>query len=165
VSATSDPTRFAIVQPSETLDWVAISDSPLSAPDMTAWATRPGCGGVVVFSGTVRDHSSAHDDVESLEYETDESMASKRIHEIIDVARARWPDLGAVAVHHRVGKVELGGTAVVVAVSAPHRQEAFAAALFLIDTLKECVPMWKRETWDGGSAWSDETQPLREIPQ
>jgi len=153
------------VQPAGDLTWVAISDSPLSAPDVTTWATRPGCGGVVVFSGTVRDHSSAHDGVEALEYETDETMAVRRINEIVDVARARWPDVGAVAVHHRIGRVDLGGTAVVVAVSAPHRQEAFAAALFIIDTLKECVPMWKRELWDGGSAWSEETQPLREIPR
>jgi molybdopterin synthase catalytic subunit len=156
---------LTIVEPPEAPDWVAISPSPLSAAELSNWVTRPECGGVVTFTGVVRDHSSAHQGVEALEYETDATMATRRIQEIIDVGRVRWPELGAVAIHHRVGKVDLGGAAVVVAVSAPHRQEAFAAALFFIDTLKECVPMWKREIWAGGSAWSEETQPLREIPQ
>ncbi|MFI5035607.1 MAG: molybdenum cofactor biosynthesis protein MoaE [Acidimicrobiales bacterium] len=146
-------------------DWIAITASPLSAAELTTWATRPDCGGVVTFSGTVRDHSSAHQGVEALEYETHEAMAEARLREIVAAGRVRWPDLGAVAVHHRVGHVDLGETAVVVVVSAPHRQEAFAAALFLIDTLKATVPMWKRELWEGGSAWSAEATPIQDVPR
>jgi len=150
---------------SEGEDWIAISASALSAADLTAWVTRANCGGVVTFSGTVRDHSAAHAGVEALEYETDEALAMARLYEVVGAARERWPDLGAVAAHHRVGRVELTETSVVVAVSAPHRGEAFDAARFIIDTLKSSVPMWKREVFEGGSAWSQEAVPIDDVPR
>ena len=84
--------------------------------------------------------------------------------QIVAVARERWPSLGAIAIHHRIGRVELSETTVIVAVSSPHRSDAFDAARFSIDTLKQSVPMWKREFWEGGSAWSEETSPLLDIP-
>jgi molybdopterin synthase catalytic subunit len=76
---------------------------------------------------------------------------------IIEAARARWPALGAAAIHHRIGRVELCETAVLVAVSSPQRPEASEAAQYCIDALKESVPMWKRDLWRGGSAWSGDT--------
>lgn len=145
--------------------WVAITEAPLSSDELSAWVVRPNCGAVVTFSGVVRDHSRAHNDVVALEYETSPELAEKRINEIVAVARERWPSLEAVAIHHRVGTVELSETTVVVAVSSPHRADAFDAARFCIDTLKETVPMWKREIWVGGSAWSEDTSPLLDVPR
>jgi molybdopterin synthase catalytic subunit len=151
---------MTLVDATPTTDWVYISASPLSADEITAWVSRPECGAVVTFCGTVRSTSPGHDDVLALEYETSPELAEGRIGEVVTEARQRWPSLGAIAIHHRVGRVELGGAAVVVAVSAPHRQEAFEAAQYCIDTVKECVPMWKREFWPGGSAWSEDRRPI-----
>ena len=75
-------------------------------------------------------------------------------------ARARWPVVGRIALLHRTGVVDVGDAAVVVAVSAPHRAEAFEAARFCIDTLKRSVPIWKRETWAGGESWGLEAQHI-----
>ncbi|HWD95611.1 MAG TPA: molybdenum cofactor biosynthesis protein MoaE [Acidimicrobiales bacterium] len=141
-------------------DWVSVSASPLSQDDLAAWAVRPDCGAVVTFCGTTRCSSTTGHEIRALEYETSEELAEARIAEVVAQARVRWPEIGAVAIHHRVGLVKLGEPAVVVAVSSPHRREAFEAAQFCIDTVKRCVPMWKREIWDGGSAWSEEAQPL-----
>jgi len=145
--------------------WVAVTEAALSSEELTAWVVRPNCGATVTFSGVVRDHSRAHDDVVALEYETSPKLAEQRIHEIVAVVRTRWPSLEAVAIHHRIGRVELSETTVIVAVSSPHRSDAFDAARFCIDTLKETVPMWKREFWEGGSAWSEETSPLLDSPR
>jgi molybdopterin synthase catalytic subunit len=145
--------------------WVAITEVPLSSDELSAWVVRPHCGAVVSFSGVVRDHSRARGDVVALEYETIPKLAEQRINEIVEVARERWPSLGAVAIHHRIGRVELSEATVVVAISSPHRSDAFDAAHFCIDTLKETVPMWKREIWQGGSAWSEDTSPLLDVPR
>ena len=139
-----------------TRDWVSVTSATLSPDDLTRWVGRSDCGAVVTFCGTVRSTSSTRRDVTSLEYETSEDLAERRIREVVDEARTRWSDLGDVAIHHRIGRVVLGDPAVVVAVSAPHRQAAFDAASFCIDAVKASVPMWKREIWDGGSCWSDE---------
>ena len=142
------------------LDWVSVTSSPLSPDELSAWVSRPSCGAIVTFCGAVRSSSTTGHDITSLEYETSQDLAEGRIADIIGVARSRWPELGAVAVHHRIGRVDLGGAAVVVAVSSPHRQEAFEAAKFCIDAVKTAVPMWKREVWEGGSTWSEETSDI-----
>jgi molybdopterin synthase catalytic subunit len=141
-------------------DWVSVSPSSLSPGDLTAWAIRANCGAVVTFCGTVRSTSGDLSDVQALEYETNTAMAERGIIDIIAEARRRWPMLAAVAVHHRTGRVELSEIAVVVAVSSPHRHEAFIAAEFCIEAVKKCVPLWKREFWPGGSAWSTDVQPI-----
>lgn len=147
------------------LDWVYVSSAPLSPDELTKWATRPHCGAVVTFCGTVRNTSTTGHDITSLEYETSSELAERRLAEVVSEARSRWPQLGAIAVHHRIGPVELGGTTVVVAVSSPHRDEAFEAAKYLIDTVKNCVPMWKREVWQGGSAWSEEAHSIVSVQE
>ena len=141
-------------------DWILITESPLSPDELSTWVIRPNCGAVVTFSGVVRDHSKSRENVLALEYETSTELAERRLRDVADEARKRWPALEAVAIHHRIGKVELSQSTVVVAVSSPHRDVAFEAARFCIDTLKVSVPMWKRELWDGGSAWSDEASPI-----
>jgi molybdopterin synthase catalytic subunit len=134
-------------------DWIAISEGQLPVDDAWRWASVPGCGGIVTFCGTVRDHSGARTGVTSLEYEAYEEHVVPRLTEVADAARTRWPAIGRLVLLHRVGRLVVGEVAVVVAASTPHRGEAFEAAQFCIDTLKHTVPIWKRETWDGGSDW------------
>jgi molybdopterin synthase catalytic subunit len=136
--------------------WLALTGDRLPLGAAVEWAIRPGCGAVVLFAGTVRDHSEGREGVSELEYEAYEEQVEPRLEAIEAEARARWDDVGAVgavALLHRVGRLEVGEPSVVVVVSAPHRGEAFEAARFCIDTLKATVPIWKRERWDGGEAW------------
>lgn len=115
---------------------------------------------MVVFSGTARDHAPGRPGVEVLEYEAYEEQVEPRLQAIAEEARTRWPGLGRVALIHRVGVVPVGESAVVVAVSAPHRDEAFVAARFCIDAVKASVPIWKHETWAGGEAWGNDAHDL-----
>ena len=135
-------------------DWIGISESILPVDAAWRWGNVPHCGGIVTFCGTVRDHSTGREGVTLLEYEAYEEHVVPRLAEVARSARNRWPEIGRLVLLHRVGRLEVGEVAVVVAASTPHRAEAFAAARFCIDTLKQTVPIWKRETWDGGSDWS-----------
>ncbi len=146
-----------------TSDWISITSDPLSPDELSTWVIQPNCGAVVTFSGVVRDHSTAREDVIALDYETVPELAERRLREIVDEARRRWPTLERVALHHRTGRVELSVSTVVVAVSAPHRDVAFDAARFCIDALKSSLPMWKKEVWDGGSAWSDDAATIGSV--
>ena len=146
-------------------EWIAVGAEPLDPQGVASWAVRDGCGAVVTFAGTVRETSSARDDVIALEYETDEALAVSRIKEVIGAARRKWPGIVAVGVHHRLGRVELGGVTVLVAVSSPHRAEAFEASQYCIDTVKRAVPMYKREIWEGGSEWSQEAVPIASVDE
>lgn len=135
-------------------DWVVLSEQPLPLAEVAAWVVRPDCGASVTFTGTVRDHAESRGGVTALEYEAYAEQAELRMAAIAAEARRRWPGLGRVALLHRSGRLAVEEAAVVVAVSAPHRGEAFDAARFCIDTVKDSVPIWKKETWDGGEAWS-----------
>jgi molybdopterin synthase catalytic subunit len=134
-------------------DWIDVCECHLPVDDVWKWASLANCGGVVVFCGTVRDHSDGHPGVTSLEYEAYVEQVVPKLTEVAKLARTRWADIGRLVLLHRVGRLEVGEVAVVVAASTPHRAEAFAAAQYCIDTLKHTVPIWKRETWDGGSDW------------
>ena len=144
-------------------DWIDVTERPLSLEVLSAWAARPHCGAVVTFAGVVRDSSEGREGIEALEYETQVDLATARIGDVVAAARVRWPALEAIGVHHRIGRVELGEVAVVVAVSSPHRGEAFAGGQFCIDELKATVPLWKRDVWAGGSDWSRDAHPLRDV--
>ncbi len=144
----------------ESLEWVAVSHEQLAPDELAAWATRSECGAVVTFLGTARTTSTFPHEIGELEYETDVALAESRIRRVVAVARDRWPEVRAVAIHHRIGTVRVREPAVVVAVSSPHRREAFEAAQFCIDAVKRSVPMWKREVWNGGSAWSEEATDI-----
>lgn len=141
-------------------DWCAIGDEELSAAEAATWVQRPDCGGVVTFVGTARDHSEGRDGVHRLEYEAYEEQVVPRLARVAAEARARWPEVGRIALLHRTGPLDIGDAAVVVAVAAPHREEAFAAARFCIDTLKATVPIWKKEAWADGESWGLEAQHL-----
>jgi molybdopterin synthase catalytic subunit len=127
------------------------------------WAVTPACGGVVVFSGVVRNSSEGRDGVTALTYEAYEEAAGARLAGVVAEARRRWPVVARVAALHRTGEVALGESSVVVVVSAPHRGEAFDAARFCIDTLKETVPIWKQEHWTAGVEWSAAGTPIRPV--
>ena len=128
-----------------------------------AWAERPHCGGVVLFTGTVRDHADGRPGVTALEYEAYEEEVCPRLSAIVAEARRQWPALGRIAVLHRVGELAVGDTSVLIVVSAPHRAEAFEAARYCIDTLKNTVPIWKRETWEGGDDWGLAATAIDEV--
>jgi molybdopterin synthase catalytic subunit len=117
----------------------------------------------VLFSGTARDHSGDRSAVWRLEYEAYESQVVPRLSALADATRVRYPGVGRLVLLHRVGVVPIGESAVVVAASAPHRDEAFGAARYGIDTLKATVPVWKREAWEGGESWGLEAQHIREV--
>jgi molybdopterin synthase catalytic subunit len=155
--------RAALDAPHEGQAWVALSPAPLPVEAASAWVVRPDCGATVVFTGTARDHAPGRPDVHRLEYEAYEEHAVTRMEAVLAEARRRWPEIGRVALLHRTGEVAIGEAAVVVAVAAPHRGEAFEAARFAIDELKRTVPIWKREAWAGGESWGLEAQHLTEV--
>jgi molybdopterin synthase catalytic subunit len=140
--------------------WVGLTDGPVPVGAAADWAVRPECGAVVLFSGTARDHSEGRPGVHRLEYEAYEEQVAPRLTALADEIRVRWPSVGRIVLVHRVGVVPIGESSVVVVVSAPHRADAFAAARFGIDTLKATLPVWKRESWDGGEAWALESHPV-----
>jgi molybdopterin synthase catalytic subunit len=141
-------------------EWLGLTDAELPIGEMYQWCVRPDCGAIVLFSGTVRDHADGRTDVTHLDYEAYDEMVVPKLAEIVAETRARWSTVGRIVLVHRVGRLGLGESSVVAAVSAPHRPEAFAAARFAIDALKVSVPVWKREVWDGGSDWGTNAADL-----
>jgi molybdopterin synthase catalytic subunit len=146
--------------PADDDDWTALTGAPLPVGAAAAWAVVPHCGGVVMFTGTVRDHAGDRQAVTGLAYEAYDGPAAGRLRDIAAEARVRWPSLGRVALLHRIGRLDLCDAAVVVVVSAPHRGEAFEAARWCIDTIKATVPIWKKEEWAGGSDWGTGALPI-----
>ena len=141
-------------------DWVYLGSATLPLGQLTQWAVLPRCGAVVVFAGTVRDHAEGRPGVMSLEYEAYERVAISRMRAVAAGLRAQWPSLGRVGLLHRTGLLRPTEISVAVGVSAPHREEAFEAARAGIDEIKSQVPIWKRETWEGGSEWGLDSHPL-----
>lgn len=150
-------------QESELDTWVGLTAEPLPVAAAHDWAIRRDCGAVVVFTGTARDHAEGRPGVSRLEYEAYAEQVEPKLLEIAGAARRRWPVLGRIVLLHRTGPLELGEAAVVVAVSAPHRGEAFDAARWCIDTLKATVPIWKKERWEGGEDWGLAATELTEV--
>lgn len=152
-SPTSSDGYDAHVRLPEGDNWLAVTDRAIAIGDLYEWVVKPDCGAVVLFSGTVRDHADGRTDVTHLEYEAYEQMVIPRFDEIVVAARRRWDGLGRIAIVHRLGSIAVGESSVVVAVSAPHRADAFEAARYGIDALKVSVPIWKREFWSAGADW------------
>src|SRR5215207_7739615 len=120
--ATPVATASSLLPPLEADTWVGLSADRLPIGVATDWVGCPGCGAIVVFVGTARDHAEDRSDVTALEYEAYEEQAVPRLALVAYEVRARWPVTGRVALLHRTGRLEIGDAAVVVAVSAPHRQ-------------------------------------------
>jgi molybdopterin synthase catalytic subunit len=152
-----------VLAPTDREDWIGLFSEPLPVDEALRWTVRPDCGGQVLFSGTVRDHAEGRTGVSQLEYEAYVEQVEPRLARIAGEARRQWPEIGRIVLLHRIGVLQLEECSVVVVVSAPHRDEAFAAARWCIDTLKATVPIWKRETWQGGEDWALCAQDVAEI--
>jgi len=128
-----------------------LSETPLSLDAAVAEVARDEAGAIATFTGTTRVHSRGRT-VQHLEYEAYPGMAQKVMAEIADELRTRY-EITEIAIHHRTGRVDIGEPSVMIAVSAPHREAALAACKDAIDTLKERVPLWKKEVYEGGEEW------------
>lgn len=134
------------------------SDSPihityetLEPGRVVEFVQHPGAGAIATFVGTTRDHTGDRR-VLRLEYEAYRPMADEQLQRVADEMRERW-ELTGVAIHHRLGRLEIGEASLVVAVSSAHRQAAFEACHFSIDRIKQIVPIWKKEFFEGGEVW------------
>ena len=132
----------------------SLSDGPIDVGKVVARVAGPGMGGIVTFIGAVRNRARGRD-IRHLEYESYPEMAEREMQRIADAAAERWPGT-RVAIAHRAGHLEIGDLAVVITAAAPHRAEAFEACRYAIDTLKECVPIWKKEVATDGEYWVDD---------
>jgi molybdopterin synthase catalytic subunit len=133
-------------------DLYAVVEDPLSPDALSAAVDDPGAGAIAIFSGVVRNEKNGRP-VKFLEYEGFAPMAEAKMREIGQALRARWPSVKRVAMQHRLGRLEIGESSVIIAVSAAHRHEALAACTYAIDTLKEIVPVWKKEHFEDGEVW------------
>lgn len=130
---------------------ISIRNAPLNEAENIAFVQDDGAGGIDVFIGTVRN-STENKSVKYLEFESYEAMAESELKKIINRAAESWP-LIKISVHHRLGKVKVGESAVVIAVSAAHRDAAFQGCRYIIDELKKTVPIWKKEVFEDGEVW------------
>jgi len=129
---------------------IAITDKPLDLA-LADKAAGPANGAITVFVGTVRNRTDGRK-VLRLEFEAYRGMAEKEMRRIADYAQSRWP-VRSIVIHHRVGTVRVGEAAVIIAIGAERRDAAFRACRFAIDTLKETVPIWKKEVFEDGEEW------------
>lgn len=129
-----------------------ITDSPLDAAPLVALVSTASDGAIVTFAGIVRNNFGGRATA-YLEYEAYVPMALTVLEQLAEQAQQRW-GTGTIAIHHRIGRLAIGETAVLIVVAAPHRHEAFEAAEWLMDQIKEVVPIWKKEVWaDGAAEW------------
>ena len=129
---------------------VELTDNPLCTDQITAQVTTPECGAVVLFLGTTRQLTDGRETV-TLSYTAYAPMAQSEMEKLEQLARSRWP-IGQCVLVHRLGEVPVGQASVAVAVSTPHRRDAFEAASWLMDQIKQLVPVWKKEHWATGSS-------------
>ena len=130
---------------------ILLSTEPLDVSYCINLVQSPECGGIDVFIGTVRSQTNGKR-VVRLEFEAYERMAVKEMRKIGEQTMDKWP-IHKIAVHHRTGVLQVGEVPVVIAVSAAHRDAAFDACRYIIDTLKQSVPIWKKEVFEDGEVW------------
>lgn len=132
-----------------------ITSDPLVVDTIVAQLADPAMGAVVTFVGVVRCETGGRE-VLHLEYEAYPQMAEQVLEQIAGEVRSRWPEIRDVVIIHRVGRLEIGETAVVIALSAAHRAQLFDALHYTIDRVKEIAPIWKKEVWTDGAEWRSE---------
>ena len=130
---------------------IKITTEPLDPEEVTAHVRKDSNGAVITFLGTTRDFSEGRN-VEFLEYEAYQPMAETTLQQIADELREKW-GIDDFAVAHRVGRVDIGEISLVVALASPHRHEAFEAGAYIVDRIKQIVPIWKKEAFEGGEVW------------
>ena len=128
---------------------IQLVHEPIDTQAILAAAAHPHAGAVVLFLGVTRQLTAGRE-TESLDYECYPEMAIGKLKELEEQARAKWPLLHCIVVH-RLGHLEISEASIAIAVSSPHRRAAFEAGQWLIDTIKEVVPIWKQENWQDGS--------------
>jgi molybdopterin synthase catalytic subunit len=128
-----------------------LSADPLDPNAVVAVVSSADCGAVTTFVGLVRDDNAGRR-VLWLEYEAYQPLALKAFARIDEEAGERWPSIG-LAIHHRIGRVEIGQPSIVIAAASPHRPEAFAACRYAIERIKQIAPIWKHEHFEGGATW------------
>jgi molybdopterin synthase catalytic subunit len=128
-----------------------VTSAPLELEGVVRAVDGPGAGAVASFLGLVRDHNQGRR-VRFLDYEAYVPLAEKALALIVHEAQARWPG-ARMAIHHRTGRIEIGEASVVIAVATPHRADAFAACRYAIERIKQIVPIWKHEHFEGGEVW------------
>ena len=146
-----EPIRVSRELFSVSRDLFCLSNDPLTLDAVIASVVHPSCGAVATFVGTVRD-SNCGRSVRWLEYEAYAPLALRSFEQIAEEARERWPETH-IAIHHRTGRVAVGEPSVVIAAASPHRAEAFGAARYAIERIKQISPIWKHEHFDGGEVW------------
>jgi len=131
----------------------AVTPNPLNMDVLTSELIQgtAGDGAVATFAGLVRNHNQGRT-VRFLEYEAYEPLAVRALLRIIDEARGIWPD-ARLAVHHRIGRLEIGEASVAIVAASPHRRDAFAVCRYAIERVKQIVPIWKHEHFEGGDVW------------
>ena len=132
---------------------VAVTSEPLDADALIALVGAQGDGAVVTFAGLVRDHNQGRR-VRFLEYDAYEPLAVRALQRIVAEAAELWPS-ARVAAHHRIGRLEIGEASIVIAAASAHRADAFAACRYTIERVKQIVPVWKHEHFEGGDVWLD----------
>lgn len=132
-----------------------VTDRQIRVDEVVARLADPAIGAVTTFVGVVRGETDGRQ-VRYLEYEAYAEMAEETLHQIADEVQSRWSEIRQVAIIHRVGRLHVGETAVVIALSAAHRRQVFDALRYAIDRLKEIVPIWKKELWVNGAEWRTE---------
>jgi len=130
---------------------LAVGREPLELNTLVAAVTQGSDGAVASFLGVVRNHNAGRS-VRYLEYEGYEPLAVKIFDRIAGEARDRWPGV-RIAIHHRLGRLQIGEASVAIAAASPHRADAFAACRYAIERVKQIAPIWKHEFFDGGDVW------------
>lgn len=130
---------------------IQVLETPLDVKACQEWVTAPEAGGINLFVGTVRNQTQGKQ-VLKLDFEAYVPMAISEMRKIAEQAQEKW-QAKKVLIHHRIGTLKIGEIAVIIAVATPHRKASFAACAYAIDTLKETVPIWKKEFFEDGEVW------------
>lgn len=157
-----DGDRVALIPPVsggavETAAHFRVTEQALDPQALVELVRRDESGAVALFYGVVRNHNEGRR-VIALEYEAYPEMAVRKLREVAAEVKARWP-IDDIAIHHRVGRLAIGETSLLVAVSSAHRRQAFEACHHAVDRIKQVVPVWKKEIWEDGGAWLPGQRP------
>ncbi|MGC9154552.1 MAG: molybdenum cofactor biosynthesis protein MoaE [Ferrimicrobium sp.] len=144
--------------------WLELTDEPLDVGLVYDFLNRTDAGGIVLFSGTVRTYSSEMDQVSAIHYEAYLDLVADRLGEIATSIEETFEEVRSLVIMHRLGEVPTGASSVLVGCSAGHRDAAFGASRYGIDTIKVAVPIWKQEKNQQGAQWSSSATPLQDIP-
>lgn len=145
----------------EKLYW--LTEDPIDINDVMTKVVRPEAGAISMFTGIAREFTNGKRTL-FLEYQAYPSMAEKKLEQIGQEIEAKWGNT-KTAIAHRIGRLDISEIAVAIAVSTPHRNEAFAASRYAIDRIKEIVPIWKKEHWEDGTKWIGDQQESQSYEQ